>query len=252
MLCGFRAALYKYASVLCLSPGSNPPLSSSRLHAQISPRVIVCPTQAPLKHYSYKPEQVDRVNPRRETLPLAIHPPKSSEWSARFALLEADIRAALGPLALAVSHVGSTAVPDLPAKDIIDIDLTVPDVTDEAAYVPALEARGGFHFRNREPAWHGHRFFVRYSENWCNLHVWGPGCAEATRHLLMRDWLREHEEDREAYARVKREAAAASNAVGETVMDYNGRKEGWIRDFLRRIFIAKGYMTEDGQPIHRD
>ncbi len=204
-----------------------------------------------LKHYEYKPEQVERVNPRRELLPLAIEEPKEEEWLRRFAILEARIQAALGDKALTISHVGSTSVPGLPAKDVIDIDLTVADIDDEDSYVPALAAQG-FHFRNREPLWHKHHYFISYSENWCNLHVWGPGCAEAVRHLLMRDWLREHKEDREAYARVKRQAAAATNDVGESVMDYNLRKEGWIRDLLERIFIAKGLMTEDGQPIHRD
>lgn len=202
-----------------------------------------------LKHYEYKPEQVERVNPRREALPLAIEEPKP-EWPRRFAILEAKIRAALGDTALTVSHVGSTSVAGLPAKDVIDIDLTVADIDDEDSYVPALEAQG-FHFRAREPLWHNHHYFLYYSENWCNLHVWGRGCPETVRHLLMRDWLREHEEDREAYARVKREAAAATNDVGETVIEYNLRKEGWIRELLCRIFIAKGYMTGDGQPIHR-
>ncbi|KAJ6781610.1 hypothetical protein PWT90_09824 [Aphanocladium album] len=208
------------------------------------------PVEEILKHYEYKPELVQRVNPRKEALPLAIEEPKA-EWPARFASLEAKIKAALGDKALVISHVGSTSVPGLPAKDVIDIDLTVSDILDEDSYVPALEAQG-FHFRNREPSWHNHHYFIHYSENWCNLHVWGPGCAETVRHMLMRDWLREHADDREAYARVKREAAVATNAVGESVMDYNLRKEGWIRELLHRIFVAKGYMTEDGQPIQRD
>ncbi|TQV90881.1 GrpB domain-containing protein [Cordyceps javanica] len=203
-----------------------------------------------LEHYEYKPERVEHVNPRRATLPLAIVEPKA-EWPQRFAILEAKIQAALGDKAITISHVGSTSVAGLPAKDIIDIDLTVADIDDEDSYVPALEAHG-FHFRSREPQWHNHHYFICYSENWCNLHVWGPGCAETVRHLLMRDWLREHKEDREMYAAVKRQAAAATNAVGGVGMDYNLRKEGWIRELLHRIFIAKGLMTEDGKPIHRD
>ncbi|ATY62370.1 GrpB domain protein [Cordyceps militaris] len=204
-----------------------------------------------LQDYQYKPEQVEHVSPRREgAAPLAITEAQPS-WASRFAALEARIRAALGASALAISHVGSTSVPGLPAKDIIDIDLTVGDVDDEASYAPALEAQG-FHFRSRERSWHGHRFFLGYSDNWCNLHVWGPGCPETRRHLLMRDWLRAHAEDCEAYAAVKREAAAATNEVGGNGMDYNLRKEGWIRELLHRIFVAEGYITEDGQPIARD
>ncbi|KAJ3499178.1 hypothetical protein NLG97_g550 [Lecanicillium saksenae] len=85
-----------------------------------------------LKHYDYKPELVERINPRKEALPLAIEEPKA-EWPARFAVLEAKIKKALGDTALEISHVGSTSVPGLPAKDIIDIDLTVADILDEDA-----------------------------------------------------------------------------------------------------------------------
>ena len=60
---------------------------------------------------------------------------------------------ALGDRVLALEHVGSTSVPDLPAKPIIDIDLTVTDSSDEAAYVPALE-QVGFVLQVREPGWH--------------------------------------------------------------------------------------------------
>lgn len=200
-----------------------------------------------LKHYAYKPEQVDRVNERREALPLAIEEPKA-EWPSRYAALEAKIRTAIGDKALTISHVGSTSVPGLPAKDVIDIDLTVPDPDDEDAYVPQLEAQG-FHLRSREVLWHRHRYIIYYSENWCNLHVWGPGCAEAVRHLLLRDWLRTHPEDRDGYARVKRESAEATNKVGGSVMDYNLRKEGWIRELLHRIFVAEGYINEKGERI---
>lgn len=206
------------------------------------------PTPAQIiKHYVYKPENVERIAVRREMQPLAIKE-AMEEWPRRFQQLEAKIRAALGDKALVVSHVGSTSVPGLPAKDVIDIDLTVSDVDDEAFYVPALEAQG-FHFKNREIPWHRHRFFVYYSENWCNLHVWGPNCSETVRHLLMRDWLRTHDDDRDAYAAVKRQAADDTNKVNEGVMDYNLRKEEWIQGLLHRIFVAEGYIREDGTLI---
>ena len=81
---------------------------------------------------------------------------------------------------LALEHVGSTSVADLPAKPVIDIDLTVHDSSDEAAYVPALE-EVGFVLQIREPRWHEHRCLVASSPA-ANLHVWSPDSPEAIRH----------------------------------------------------------------------
>ena len=95
---------------------------------------------------------------------------------------------ALGDRVLTLEHVGSTSVPDLPAKPVIDIDLTVADSSDEAAYVPALE-EAGFALRIREPRWHEHRCLVSFAPA-ANLHVWSPGSPEAIRHHMFHDWLR--------------------------------------------------------------
>jgi GrpB-like predicted nucleotidyltransferase (UPF0157 family) len=88
---------------------------------------------------------------------------------------------------LVVEHVGSTAVVGLPAKPVIDIDLTVADSVDEAAYVPALEGVG-FRLVIREPWWHEHRCLV-HDDPRCNLHVFSPGAPEPVRHRIFRDWL---------------------------------------------------------------
>ncbi len=171
--------------------------------------------------------------------PIAIVEPDPS-WPARYEELATRIRDALGAAVLAVDHVGSTSVPGLPAKPIIDIDLTVADSTDEAAYAPALD-RVGFRLRLREPGWHQHRLFVTTTRD-VNLHVWSPDSPEAVRHLMFRDWLREHPADRAAYAAAKRDSADASNAAGEAVMAYNQRKEPVIRDILDRMFQAHGLL----------
>ena len=127
------------------------------------------------------------------------------EWPHLFASQTATIRTALGERVLLLEHVGSTSVPGLTAKPIIDILLVVADPVDEASYVPALE-RIGYTLRIREPDWYQHRM-LRGVEPDVNLHVFGPDCKEVTRMLLMRDWLRENETDRELYARTKRELA---------------------------------------------
>ena len=204
--------------------------------SQYTPEQIVEIT----KHYDFDPELLERVSFRKERYPLAIHEP-DPEWPARFQELKKRIEAALGDGVVSIAHVGSTSVPGLPAKDVIDIDLTVHDVTNEDSYAPALEA-AGFQFMTRERHWHQHRFFVSYKPNECNLHVWSPGCPEAIRHKLFRDWLIENEADRKLYCETKRACAAIANENGENVMAYNLRKENTIREILHRAFKANGIV----------
>ncbi len=150
------------------------------------------------------------------------------------------IRGALGDKVLDLEHVGSTSVPGLAAKPVIDIDLTVADATDEDAYVGPLDAIG-FELRIREPKWHEHRCLM-LAEPRSNLHVWNPNSPEAIRHRMFRDWLRDHPDDRDLYAGAKLQSAEASNAAGEEVMAYNLRKQPVIRDILDRMFRAHGML----------
>jgi GrpB-like predicted nucleotidyltransferase (UPF0157 family) len=123
-------------------------------------------------------------------------------WPTRFRTERERIVAALGSHAVAVDHIGSTSVPGLPAKPIIDICLAVADSADEASYVPALEA-AGYELRVREPDWHEHRM-LRTPERDVHVHVFTAGSSEISRHLLFRDWLRKSPEDRDLYAATKR------------------------------------------------
>ena len=161
-------------------------------------------------------------------------------WPDRFERLSGLIRDALGDRALVIEHVGSTAVPDLPAKPVIDIDLTVADSAEEDDWLPPLES-AGFELVVREPWWHEHRCLT-YETPRCNLHVFSPDCPETIRHVLFRDWLRAHPDDREAYRNAKLRAARAANAAGEHVMDYNARKQPVIRAVYDRAFRAAGLL----------
>ena len=161
-------------------------------------------------------------------------------WPDLFDTLAVRLRQALGEGVLELEHVGSTSVPGLAAKPIIDIDLTVADSSDEESYVPALED-AGFVLRIREPSWHEHRCLVGDDPR-SNLHVWSPDSPEAIRHRMFRDWLRDHPDDRDRYAEAKRASAAASNADRESMMDYNLRKQPVIRDILDRMFRAHGML----------
>ena len=161
-------------------------------------------------------------------------------WPAQFEVLAARIRDALGERVLGLEHVGSTSVAGLSAKPIIDIDLTVVDSADEAAYVPTLE-RVGFVLSVREPRWHEHRCLNSTAPR-SNLHVWSPDSPEAIRHRMFRDWLRDHPDDCARYATAKAAADDAATAAGETVMDYNLRKQSVIREILDDMFRSYGML----------
>ncbi|HEV7650701.1 MAG TPA: GrpB family protein [Actinophytocola sp.] len=133
-------------------------------------------------------------------------------WPAMFEANRAEIAGALGERALLVEHTGSTSVPGLPAKPIIDMLLLVADTADEPGYVPALEA-AGFQLRIRDPEWLEHRMLRRRIAEGdrydVNLHVFSRRYAadEIARVIGFRDWLRTHDDDRDRYATVKRELA---------------------------------------------
>ena len=124
-------------------------------------------------------------------------------WPALYAREEERLRRVLGDRIVRLEHAGSTSVPGLPAKPLIDIVLEVPDTRDEAAYVPDLEG-AGYPLTIREPGWFGHRLFKGPDTN-VNLHVFSRGCEEIERMTRFRDWLRTNDRDRELYLRTKRE-----------------------------------------------
>ena len=126
-------------------------------------------------------------------------------WPARFGREAERIRAVLGDRVLQLEHVGSTAVPGLHAKPIIDMLLVLANSADEPAYVPAMEG-AGYVLRIREPDWNEHRLFKGPESN-INLHVFSTGCLEIARMLAFRDWLRINSSDRDLYARTKLELA---------------------------------------------
>jgi GrpB-like predicted nucleotidyltransferase (UPF0157 family) len=136
----------------------------------------------------------------RRTVVIADYDPA---WPERFAAERERIRAALGPQALRIEHIGSTSVPGLAAKPIVDILVGVADPDDAAALDPALAA-AGYELRVLEP---GHRMF-RTPAHDVHVHVWRDDGPEVARYLAFRDRLRSSPEDRAAYESRKRELAA--------------------------------------------
>jgi GrpB-like predicted nucleotidyltransferase (UPF0157 family) len=163
-------------------------------------------------------------------------------WPRQYDILADRIRDALGWRVLQLEHVGSTAVPGLAAKPVIDIDLTVADPGREQDYVPTLETIG-FRLVIREPWWYGHRV-LRADRPLCNLHVFGFDSPEPVKHRIFRDWLHGNPAERDHYAAAKHQAASAANAAREHVMQYNARKQPVIREIYHRAFTAAGLLQE--------
>jgi GrpB-like predicted nucleotidyltransferase (UPF0157 family) len=170
--------------------------------------------------------RIGETKPHNATVYIADYDPA---WPQLYAAEASRIRAALGERALLLDHVGSTSVPGLPAKPIIDILLVVANSADEAAYVPALEA-AGYALRIREPDWYEHRALKGDSPD-VNLHVFSPGCVEIRRMLLMRDRLRANAADRDLYARTKRELASRE---WKYVQNYADAKSAVVEAILAR------------------
>ena len=156
------------------------------------------------------------------------------EWPALYAREEARMRAALGERVVRIEHVGSTSVPGLPAKPLIDIVLEVPDSAHEPSYVPDLEA-AGYPLQVREPDWFEHRIFKGPDTN-VNVHTFSAGCEEVDRMLLFRDWLRNDAADRNLYATAKRELAAQD---WKYVQQYADAKTAIVLEILGRAQAAQ-------------
>ena len=125
-----------------------------------------------------------------------------STWPHQYEKEAQRILTALGDRALRIEHVGSTSVPGLLAKPIIDIALVVAESSNEPDYAAALET-AGYRLHLREPGWYEHRLF-KGADRGVNLHVFSSACLEVERMVRFRDWLRTCSDDRELYARTKR------------------------------------------------
>jgi GrpB-like predicted nucleotidyltransferase (UPF0157 family) len=129
-------------------------------------------------------------------------------WPENFRTHAAAISAALGDAALRIEHIGSTSVPKLGAKPIIDVLVVVKDSGDEVAYLPQMEA-AGYELHVREPDFHQHRMFRTPARD-VHVHVFSSGSSEVACVLMFRDQLRRDPNDRRLYEETKRRLAADS------------------------------------------
>ncbi len=185
---------------------------------------------APLTEEEILASAVGELRPHAATIELAEYDPA---WPELFRRENGRIRSVLGDRVLLLEHVGSTSVPGLAAKPLIDMTMAVADSADEDAYVPDLEA-AGYRLTIREPDWNEHRLLKGPDIN-VNLHVFSQGCAEIGRMLAFRDWLRTHDEDRELYERSKRELAAQE---WKYVQNYADAKSAVVAEIMARALPA--------------
>jgi GrpB-like predicted nucleotidyltransferase (UPF0157 family) len=159
-------------------------------------------------------------------------------WPALFERENARIRGVLGDRVLRLEHTGSTSVPGLAAKPVIDMTMLVADVNDEAAYARDLEAAGYvIRIREFEPAWYDHRMFTGPDTN-VHLHVFSDGCRELERMVGFRDWLRAHPEDRELYEATKRDLIARD---WKYVQNYADAKTAVVEEIVARAGLPGGH-----------
>lgn len=154
-------------------------------------------------------------------LELAEYDPR---WPALFEEHRQRIAAALAPNAVRIEHIGSTSVPGLAAKPVIDV-LVEGVPYGDASVREALDA-AGYELFVDEP---GHRMF-RTADGGAHVHLWADG-GDARRHVVFRDWLRSHADDRELYEHVKRRLVERE---WETRDRYAQAKDGVVNTIMRR------------------
>jgi len=195
-------------------------------------------SQQPLTEEQIRKATVGELKPLDAPIVLVEYDPA---WPKLFAREAQRIRSLLGDRALQIEHIGSTSVPGLVAKPIIDILLVVASSADEQSYVSDL-TEAGYRLTIREPDWHEHRLF-KGPDTDINLHVFTAGSTEIERHLVMRDWLRTNSNDRELYADSKRKLATQK---WKYVQNYADAKSVVINDIMTRVRNSQQPQAKPG------
>jgi GrpB-like predicted nucleotidyltransferase (UPF0157 family) len=133
--------------------------------------------------------------------------PYDPEWPKLFARLGADLRGALGDVALRIDHIGSTSVPGLDAKPIIDVQISVASFDPLDAFRIPLEGLG-FVYRADNPDLNKRYFREPPGTRRTHIHVFRAGSWSEQIALLFRDYMRAHDEDARRYAELKVRLAA--------------------------------------------
>lgn len=213
---GRRATLIDRYALDAAHRGVRPDELDLELRARLGQEVL----------HAQSPDLELRPEAARRSDPIEVAPYDPS-WPDRFDAWRDRLARSLGPAAVRIAHIGSTAVPGLAAKPVVDIQVSVVDVEAEPAYVPAIEVVG-LVLRARES---GHRYFRPPADQprVVHVHVRDAGSAWEREHLLFRDYLRAHPAAAEAYAKLK-EDLARQYPVDR--LAYTDAKTGFVLDTL--------------------
>ena len=160
------------------------------------------------------------------------------QWPSRYETEAAAIRAAFGNLARRIDHVGSTSVPGLEAKPVIDIQVSVASLETLEPFTPIMQARGYVHLRDPDPAFERVYPFFHKPHDWPHshhVHLCESGSEWEWRHLAFRDHLRTHPTAREEYVALKRRLAALHGGANR------GERQAYAdakSEFVQRILDA--------------
>lgn len=167
--------------------------------------------------------------------------PYDRSWPGRFSAWHSRLAEALGSSATAIHHIGSTSVPGLVAKPVIDIQIGVTDLEDEYTYLPAIESVG-VSLRSRDSR---HRYFrpERGRPRVVQIHVSEAGGQWAIDHVLFRDYLRAHPESRDEYAALK---TGLAEQYQDDRLAYTDAKAGFI---LETLTVARQWAADTGWSI---
>jgi GrpB-like predicted nucleotidyltransferase (UPF0157 family) len=156
-------------------------------------------------------------------------------WPSVFGAVASEISEALGPWLVAIEHIGSTAVPQLAAKPVIDVMVGVRSLAADQDIVAAVEAIGYEYVPAFEAVFPSRRYFRRWQGGRRTVQIHLVERADAEwwdRHIGFRDWLRSHAEDRRAYETLKRSLAST---FGDDRVGYTDAKTEFVRAIERRI-----------------
>ena len=160
------------------------------------------------------------------------------EWVGRFEAAARDLSRTLGALAVRMDHIGSTAVPGLAAKPVIDIQVSVAELHPVRPYRDALEPLGYVH--RPHPEVPDREFFRPPGPRTVHLHVVATGSRCEREHLLMRDFLRTHDAAASRYASLKRHLA---EQFRDARQEYQDGKSPFLEELLVE---AEEWAVESG------
>lgn len=151
----------------------------------------------------------------------------NAEWKERFLTAAQALRKVFGELVVEVHHIGSTSVPGLSAKPIIDLCLVVSDIQAVDGFNGRMEALG--YVPKGENGIPGRRFFMKGTEerrDW-HVHTFQVGHPDIGRHLRFRDYLIAHPAEAQAYGRLKQELA---KCFPHDIEGYMAGKDAFIKE----------------------